>query len=228
MIANSTRKKNSGILRYSFGGDGSDNTPKFPALIGGDNPVIFSCLGADADVTPDDDDQVFGEFPGHAAITGSVATDSLFNGSNVVQRDGIQLAVPVIDPTTGDFVEPTKGRFNAYVPAKANNGSGFLGGSTKVFAFFQATAADFGASTVPAEEPFVVVQTEVKLNRFFRAAAADLTGPLLIGSIRVAIKNLGASTSLVAGVLVVELQHSEHDLLGSQNQNQNYASTSSD
>src|SRR5574342_55392 len=109
-IANSTRKKNSGILRYAFGGSLSSNSPKFGALVGPAASQIFSVLGADADVTPDDVDQVFGECPGHAAITGSVASSSLFSGSNGAQRDGIQAAPIASDPTTGHFVDPTSGR----------------------------------------------------------------------------------------------------------------------
>ena len=180
------------------------------------------CLGADSEVTPDEDDQVSG-VPGHAAITGSTASGSLFNGSDSNQQAGIQASPIVIDPTTGQFVEPTKGRTIAFIPARANNGSGFLGGGPKIFAFFQATDVDLGISTDPGGVPQVVVQTEVKLNRFYRGTVVDPEGPLYIGSIRVGVANLGESTTVVAGVLIVEIQHSEHDLLGVLEQDQNFS-----
>ena len=36
-----------------------------------------------------------------------------------------------------------------------------------------------------------MVQTEVKLNRFYRGTVVDPEGPLYIGSIRVGVANLG-------------------------------------
>ena len=62
-IGTSTRKKNSGILRYTFGNANGERTGQFNALIGQANPEVLVCLGADSEVTPDEDDQVFGEFP---------------------------------------------------------------------------------------------------------------------------------------------------------------------
>lgn len=221
-IANSTRKKNSGILRYTFGGTAGARTGQYAALAAATTRVI-SCLGADTDVEPDEDDQVFGEFPGHVAITGSTATGSLFSGSNVVVRDGIQASPIVIDPTTGNFVDPTGGRTPAYIPARANNGDGHLGGAPKVHAYFQLTNAAVGASTVPSEAPLMYVQTEVKTGRFVRNSAEDTDGPLYISSIRVAVRNAGGTGSIAAGVLIVEIQHSEHDLPGTLTQDQNFA-----
>src|SRR6267142_150106 len=87
-VSATTQWKNSGILRYRFGFDLNNVGPDphgRPVLIGGAATVILNLLGADTDVTVDCDNQVFGESPGHAAITGALG--SMFSGSNVAQRD---------------------------------------------------------------------------------------------------------------------------------------------
>jgi hypothetical protein len=213
-IGNATRKKNSGMLRYTFGNQAIENarSAQRASIVGQASPTILTCLGVDTGVNVDSDDQVFGEFPGTVAHPG--ATGTLFNGTAAAIGDFVQTCPIVIDPTTGAFVEPTKGRFPAYIPARAANGDGHLSGATKVYAWFQASDIDLGLSTAPGDAPAIVVQTEVKTGRLVRGGIEDTDGPLYICTIRVAIKNLGLNTSAAAGTLFVELQHSEHDIMG--------------
>ncbi len=205
MAINSTTKlKYSGILRYSFGGGQPFNpTPQRAVIVGGDPAVILVCCGADADLDVDMDNQVFGASAGHAAITGSAFT--FFSGSNVVARDMQQVG------EAG----------TAY--AGFHRSTGYIPVGTKVHAYFQITNAVVGLSTARAEEPLIAVQTEVISNRRRRNGVEDTTGPQFLGSIRVALMNLGAVTSSAAGVLIVELQHSEHDIPGADVQNQNWS-----
>jgi hypothetical protein len=150
------------------------------------------CLGADADLTPDVDDQVFGASAGYPAITGN--TSSLFSGSDVVTR-----AYQTIGPSVGHL-----------------RGDGYIPGGTKVHAYFVPTNGTEG----PAGYPFMIVQTEVTESRLRRGSppVQDDDGPMRLGCIRVAVANEGVSGSIAAGVLIVEIQHSEHDIPGNEGQ----------
>ncbi len=210
-----TQIKNSGILRYTFGTGAGGNTPPVPQfdLIEGQNTpgeakgTLIQILGANANVDCDIDNQIFGLCPGYAAITG--ATSSLFSGSNVAAANGVAPGKRVNYPGN------TNNLYDQYIPA-----------GTKVHAYFVMVNAILGASTVIAEQPTILVQTEVKTNRIYRAGVPDANGPQYVSSIRVAVKNIGAATTYAAGVLVIELQHSEHDLPGSAgNQDQFFLAT---
>jgi hypothetical protein len=209
MSANATTKrKNSGILRYTFG-EIADQDPydqnlngqpgttfngqAFDSLTEGGTVRIVCCLGNDLDLTPDVDNQVFGASAGNAAVTGNAS--SLFTGSNISAR-AYQRIGPSPDYTVA----------NGYIP-----------GGTKVHAYFVSTnAIESGADLYP----FIIVQTEVTETRIRRGSppVADFDGPVLLGSIRVALVNQGVSESIGAGVLIVELQHSEHDIPGNSGQ----------
>ncbi len=205
-----TQVKNSGILRYTYGGT-LVGGPQFGAISGQNTPgeaagTLIQVLGPNALVSCDSDYHIFGLCPGYAAVTGNVNT--LFTGSNLLQADGVAPANRVANSANQN------GQFNQYIP-----------GGTKVHAYFQLTNALLGTSTVIAEQPVMLVQTEVQTNRIFHAGVADANGPQYVSSIRVAIKNMGAATTKAAGVLIIELQHSEHDLLGNNTQSANYSTS---
>lgn len=208
-----TGVKNSGILRFTYGGNlvALPAAPQFPAIAGqnvvsGAVGTLIQVLGADALVTPDSDDQVFGLCPGHAAITGLANT--FFTGSAVAQQNMV---------TPGRRVLGVNALFDKYIPAGA-----------KVTAWFQLTNVLVGTSTVAAEMPIMCVQTEVQTNRRFRAGVVDTTGPQFVSSIRVAVRNLGDATTLAAGVLFVRIEHSEHDIPGENTQDENFSTSSID
>jgi hypothetical protein len=202
----SVRIKNSGILRYSFGGNILNPLGVFPQyqwIQGGASAVIINVLDSDQIVVPDLDSQVFGASAGHADVVGLPQT--LFFGSTVAAQDAQAIGVPGTKYPSALYGTVQRGA--AYVPA-----------STKVHAYFVLTDASVGLSTAQGEEPLVAVQTQVATNRLYRNGVVDTTGPKYLGAVRVAVKNLGASTSFAAGVLVVELQHSEHDIPGTEAQ----------
>jgi hypothetical protein len=191
-----TRTKNSGILRYNFGN--FQPGPEQPGtaltnLVGLAPATIVTCLGANIDVIVDSENQIFGPCPGHLAINGDGAT--LFGGVNVPQRDAI-------DP--GSPLPPGTGRAMGYIPT-----------GTKCHAYFILTDFDPGITTEVPNIPVIVVQVEVTATPIVRAGVQDpVGGKEYIGSIRVAIRNVGAADTAAAGTLVVELQHSEHDIPG--------------
>jgi len=183
-------KKNSGILRYTFGPSASHpEQGQLPSV--GLVAAVIQCLGAGADVlTPDQDDQLFGPSPGHDAVPG-------FSGA------------PALLAQPGDTLSAATARSHerVYIPA-----------STKVFAFFQPTdTASLGA---------VAVRTQV-VNSPIRDAVGivdpSLVAPLYLAAIRVSVQAFGNVAALVQGVLIVELQHSEHDIPGIATQDQDAA-----
>jgi hypothetical protein len=206
-----TALKNSGILRYTFGGNASVRTPQFDAIPGQNTPsgsdgTLIQCLGFSLAVTVDSDNHLFGVCPGHRAIVGAAGT--LFSGNDVNQADMEPVAKRVLG--VNNF-------YDQYIPA-----------GTKVHAYFIITNAVLGASTVVAEAPAPIVQTEVVQGRRWRNGVEDPSGEQFLASIRVAIKNVGSSTQKMAGVLVVELQHSTHDIPGGADQDATFSASSID
>jgi hypothetical protein len=202
-LALTTRTKNSGILRYTYGDPlqvpPGFPPPQFPPLQGGafDPPgEVVYCLSANVPgpantPTPDSDDQVFGPTPGYPEIT---------NIANTIFSGGIP-AANAVDP--GPPLPPGTGRAMGYIP-----------GGTKVFAFFVMSDIQQGLSTEVPNIPVPIVQVDVRANRIIRDGVADPDGPLFLSMIRVGVRNVGDPSTFMAGTLIVELQHSEHDIPG--------------
>jgi hypothetical protein len=199
VLNTTTQFKNSGILRYRFGALPSQQADPagHPALTDALPVLILVCLGADADITVDSDNQAFGESPGHGAIIG--AAGSLFAGSNVVQRRA--------SPTG----KKTQGNPDTGLPAATGSrAGGRIPAGSKVRAWFQASGVSGDCQ--------VLVQTEVVQNRIYvgasdAAAVLETTGPQWLSSIRVAIINANPGT-LAAGELFVEVEQSHLDIPG--------------
>lgn len=198
--------KNSGILRYTFGDVGNNSNPaagQFPALAAASTKVI-QCLGAGSDVLiADSDNQLFGGSPGHDIVSGGINT--LFDPAN---------PTPVLaqQPTDVLVANPPPGGHGApsfYIPS-----------GTKVFAFFiQTGGVTPGAYRVQWETSESVIRRGLPGNG---NSVAQANAPAqFLASIRVALRNDSGSQS-IAGVLVVELQHSEHDIPGDTFQSAGY------
>jgi hypothetical protein len=184
-------KKNSGILRFIFGTPNPANPRALPPL--GPVAVVLQCLGAGADVlTPDQDNQFFGPSPGHGIV-------GTFAGAAALQEQ------------PGDVLSASLPNERSYIPA-----------STKVFAFWVHTSP-LNVGQVAVETQVVNSQIRAGANGTGNNSIVDANGAFYLASIRIAVVGFAPSPAvpLLAGELIVELQHSEHDVPGIAAQDQN-------
>lgn len=201
---------NSGIRRFRFGFISEFlNT----TLIAGSPPVILHCLGASGDaVTPDADNQLYGMSPGHGPIVGA----NMFAGFDLLTRKNDVVSSSAARPQPDSF--PGSG---------ARNAGGRIPQGMKVTCRFFMTGFVPAVAELPTPPK---IQTEVIQNRLFvsatgvdAAAVENPQGPIFLSSIRVAIQNIGAAGSGLAGVLVVNLEHTREDLPGRNDQSEQLA-----
>lgn len=154
-------------------------------------PTVICCLGASAGLNPDNvTSDSDGQYFGPTPGHGAIAG---FDGA----------AALVAQP--GDIINPG---VTPHAPF-------YIPGNTKVHAYFIATdptAAGLGA---------VAVRTQVDTGRVYAGvvpAIVDPNGAQYLALVRVSVATAGNATA--AGILVVELQHSEHDIPGFFLQNQ--------
>lgn len=180
-----TTKKNSGILRYSFGTSPQRDQGDPTLFEVGNAEQVIQVMGAGADVlTPDQDDQLFGPSPGH----------------DIIPAFGIGAQLPAQD---GDALSASRPHEYGYVPS-----------GTKIHAYFiQTDILNVGLVAVRTQ----VVESQIRKD----GAVVDPLGPSYIAAIRISVQAFGGDgAEAVAGLLVVEMQHSEHDIPGIDEQDQ--------
>lgn len=202
MIGANTRQKSSGLLQYWFGASippGETQGPYSLGLVGAAPPTLITCLGPDAEVTPDINDMVFGVSAG--SVNGVAPGAGFFGG-----------ALPVA-PWDRSVPKQYTGREQAIGFPQGAGRSGYIPQSTQVWAHFVPAAADVPGAPAGALPVNVQVRTLNSEKVANGVAIPEANGGRFLTFVQIGIQNPTGGWTL-AGVLYVHLQHSRIDVPG--------------